>query len=223
MDQANHEVTGKKYSFASALAAREYSISAVNDIAIQILPGMTEHEAQIIADQVLIDRGMERYWHPTKIRFGKNTLKTFREPSDPKTILGKNDLFFIDIGPVFNGHEGDYGDTFTTGNNLLMQEGCVVARRVFKQTQFLWENHKLSGEALYCHAEQLAKKSGWQLNLKTRGHRLSDFPHAIYKAPRLQEYQHCPSNNLWVLEIQIAHPTEPFGAFFEDLLIDSES
>jgi len=23
---------------------------------------------------------------------------------------------------------------------------------------------------------------------------------------------------LWILEIQIAHPTKPFGAFYEDLL-----
>jgi len=27
-----------------------------------------------------------------------------------------------------------------------------------------------------------------------------------------------PSSGLWILEIQIAHPSEPFGAFYEDLL-----
>jgi len=29
--------------------------------------------------------------------------------------------------------------------------------------------------------------------------------------------QSIPSG-LWILEIQIAHPSEPFGAFYEDLL-----
>jgi hypothetical protein len=28
-----------------------------------------------------------------------------------------------------------------------------------------------------------------------------------------------PALRRWMLEIQIAHPTRPFGAFYEDLLI----
>jgi len=29
-----------------------------------------------------------------------------------------------------------------------------------------------------------------------------------------------PASGLWVLEIQLRHPTRPFGAFFEDLLLE---
>ena len=52
-----------------------------------------------------------------------------------------------------------------------------------------------------------------------QGHRVSDFPHAIYKAGRLGDFAERPSSGLWILEIQIAHPTRPFGAFHEDLLV----
>lgn len=217
------EATGCDFSIKAMLQARQHSIDAVNTIATQIKPGMSEQEAQDIAHQHLIDKDMDRYWHPTKIRFGKNTLKTFREFSDPEVILGKNDIFFIDIGPVFNGHEGDYGDTFTTGRNTLMQDASRFARSLFQQVRDAWDSDKLSGEALYHYAEQQAKQKGWVLNLNTKGHRVSDFPHAIYKATKLNNFQDFPNSGLWILEIQIAHPEQPFGAFFEDMLLGNSA
>lgn len=47
---------------------------------------------------------VEKNWHPPKLRFGPNTLKTFKEPSDPY-ILQDEDILYIDIGPVIDGHE----------------------------------------------------------------------------------------------------------------------
>ena len=61
---------------------------------------------------------------------------------------------------------------------------------------------------------------GWELNFDLPGHRVSDFPHAIYKAGALGDLDTQPRTGLWILEIQIAHPTRPFGAFYEDLLIE---
>ena len=60
---------------------------------------------------------------------------------------------------------------------------------------------------------------GWQFNLDIKGHRVSDFPHAIYRAGDLGDFAQCPASGLWILEIQIAHPSRPFGAFYEDLLV----
>jgi hypothetical protein len=63
---------------------------------------------------------------------------------------------------------------------------------------------------------------GWTLNWKVKGHRVSDFPHAIYKAGALGDFEGAPATGLWILEIQIAHPDRPIGAFYEDLLIRTE-
>jgi len=57
------------------------------------------------------------------------------------------------------------------------------------------------------------------LNLDITGHRVSDFPHAIYRAGDLGDFANTPGKGLWILEIQIAHPERPFGAFYEDLLV----
>jgi hypothetical protein len=47
---------------------------------------------------------------------------------------------------------------------------------------------------------------------------VSDFPHAIFKAGNLGNFEPHPQAGLWILEIQLAHPTRPFGSFYEDLL-----
>lgn len=81
-----------------------------------------------------------------------------------------------------------------------------------------WRLEGLGGSALYDFAAGRASAMGWVLNLDIKGHRVSDFPHAIYKAGNLGDFADCPATDLWILEIQIAHPTRPFGAFYEDLL-----
>jgi hypothetical protein len=82
-----------------------------------------------LAGRVLEAEGMERIWHPSIVRFGANTLKTFRQRPAPDTVLGADDMFFVDLGPVFDGHEGDVGDTFVTGANPDMQACAAAARR----------------------------------------------------------------------------------------------
>ena len=52
------------------------------------------------------------------MRFGSNTTKNFDDPSEPGVVLGENDIFFIDIGPIFDGCEGDAGDTVAVGTIL---------------------------------------------------------------------------------------------------------
>ena len=69
-------------------------------------------------------------------------------------------------------------------------------------------------------AARRAEAMDWRLNHDIKGHRLGDFPHAIHKGGDLGDFASMPAPGLWVLEIQIAHPSEPFGAFYEDLLLD---
>ena len=212
------EATGPQFSPAAMQQARARSWEAVRRAAAAITAGMTEQQAQELVSGVLLQLGMERNWHPVVVRFGAATLKTFREPSDPAKILGRNDIFFIDIGPVWQEHEGDVGDTFVVGDDPQMQACAEAARSLWHEVSERWRLEKLGGAALYAYAAERAQALGWRLNLDIKGHRVCDFPHAIYKAGSLGDFGQCPATGLWVLEIQIAHPTLPFGAFYEDLL-----
>lgn len=146
------------------------------------------------------------------------TIKAFREKSDDKVTLQPEDLFFIDIGPVFDGYEGDYGKTFTLGNNLSYLKISTDVQVLFDKAQSLWLEGNASGIELYQFLKKEADKLGYVLNPAMIGHRLADFPHAIYYKGKLGEFTKTPVENLWVLEVLIRHPSNNFGAFFEDII-----
>lgn len=201
------------------LVARDKTVAAVQRIARLIKPGMTKLQAKSLAKDVLEQMGMERIWHGIIIRFGASTLKTFNQQIDPDNTLQENDIFFIDLGVVWDGHEGDAGDTFISGYDAGKQACAEAARLLWFEVEAKWRSEQLSGPQLYHFAEQRAAAMGWKLNLDIQGHRVSDFPHAIYKAGSLGGFATCPDTGLWILEIQITDPTGSFGAFYEDLLV----
>ncbi len=198
---------------------RDKSFEAVRRIAEGIEIGMLEEEANKMAISTLQAMGTRQGWHKPYVRFGSNTIKTFGAESEPGIRLGEDDIYFIDIGPVWEKYEGDAGETFVTGNNPEMKRCSQDVKRIFKQVSDKWKLEKCSGQLLYKFAEQTARQMGWLINLDLSGHRLGDFPHDVHYDGSLAAIPFCPSPKLWVLEIQIRHPEKPFGAFYEDLLL----
>ncbi|HET6431452.1 M24 family metallopeptidase [Dyella sp.] len=212
------EAVGRKFDPALIERARERSWQVLADIRARMRPGINEEQAKAMAAQVFAEHGVERIWHPTLIRIGANTVKTWRQRSDPTVRLGENDSYFIDLGLVFDRHEGDVGDTFVVGDAPRRQECADAARRLFGEVADAWRSRGLSGQALYGFAGERAAALGWRFNHATKGHRIGDYPHSVHKGGALDSLDAKPSGGRWILEIQIAHPSEPFGAFYEDLL-----
>jgi hypothetical protein len=219
---SDQEAVGKNFSPTRMQYAREKTFEAVQRIAEDIRPGITEQQAKIEVQVRLEAMGMERLWHGIIIRFGTDTLKTFDQKIDPEQVLGENDIFFIDLGVVWDGHEGDAGDTFVVGHDPDMLACAQAARTLWHDVRSVWQEQTVSGGALYDYATQRAETMGWRLNNNVPGHRISDFPHAIHRAGKLAAYPAHPTSGLWILEIQIAHPTKDFGAFYEDLLVPAD-
>ena len=112
---AELEGTGEKFSLDGLMDVRARTRKAVHLIADQVQPGMAEEEAKAIARDILKGMGMRRGWHHIIVRCGPNTTKDFMEKSEPGVVLGENDIFFVDIGPIYGDTEGDAGDTFVFG------------------------------------------------------------------------------------------------------------
>ncbi|MEN6080196.1 M24 family metallopeptidase [Chromobacterium piscinae] len=214
------EAVGAAFDRDAMLDVRRRTLKAVRDIAANVSPGMLEEDAVEMARDVLAEAGMLRGWHDVYVRFGRNTLKTFGAASEPDTRLGDDDIFFVDIGPVWKQWEGDGGDTFVTGADPERARCAADARAIFHEVRAKWLEERSSGRELYHYAEDCARRRGWELNLDLSGHRLADFPHAAIHKGALADFDHAPSGLLWVLEIHIRHPSEPYGAFFEDLLLE---
>jgi Xaa-Pro aminopeptidase len=219
MDAATKQAVGSRYVLDSMKLARDKTWEAVTRLAGNVRPGMLESEATAECKQILAELGMDRIWHPVLVRFGENTLKKFNQRSEIDPRLKDNDIFFIDLGVVWDAHEGDAGATFVVGEDMEMKACAEAAKTVFDDVERHWRATGAGGKALYEYAAERADALGWRLNLDIKGHRVSDFPHAIYKAGNLGDFDPCPDAGLWILEIQLAHPTRPFGAFYEDLLV----
>jgi NAD(P)H-flavin reductase/ferredoxin len=212
------EKVGPRYSLDGMLAAREKSIRALAAIASRLKVGMTTGQALEMAAGQLQAMGASHTWHPTYIRFGADTVRPPREGIDRQRRLRPSDIVVVDLGPVWDGYEGDYGDTFVFGDSPLHLACTTALHQVFDETRQAWLRG-LTGRELYDFAEQSAVAKGWRLARNLAGHRLADFPHALFESKQLAELEIPPSEMAWVLEIQLCHPTEPVGGFFEDMLM----
>lgn len=217
------ERVGPAFSVDGMLQARAATRDAIRTIAALVKPGMLEEDAVDMAKRTLIASGLDLTWHPTRVRFGSNTMKAMKQASEPGVILKENDIFFIDMAPRFQAWEGDGGASFVVGNNEEYARCAADAEILFHDVRTLWQEEKLSGQGLYRYADQKAKSMGWALNFDLPGHRVSDFPHAALHTGSLADYDLSPSAMRWILEIHIRHPEKQFGAFFEDMLLDDGS
>ncbi len=217
------EGTGAKFSVDRLLEVRARTRSAVHLIADEVEPGMTEEEAKAIAKRILTNLEMRRGWHHVIVRCGPNTTKDFMERSEPGVVLGQNDIFFVDIGPIYGDTEGDAGDTFVFGDDPDHLRAKQEVRMIWDQVREKWFAEGVNGRELYDYAVEVTEGMGWKLNMDLSGHRLSDFPHSAHYDGALADVEFRPNPNLWVLEIAIAHPVRHFGAFYEDLLLEDQS
>jgi methionyl aminopeptidase len=222
-DVSTIEEVGAAFDLDGYMAVRARTRKAVHMIADQIKPGMSEEEAKAIARSTLAALEMKRGWHHIIVRCGSNTTKDFMERSEPGVVLKEDDIFFVDIGPVYGDFEGDAGDTFVFGNDPMHLKAKEDVRTIWQIVREKWFTEQISGAELYEFAIKTTQSFGWNLNMDLSGHRLSDYPHSAHYDGPLAEISFKPSPNLWVLEIAIASPDNTFGAFYEDLLLEDQS
>jgi Xaa-Pro dipeptidase len=67
--------------------------------------------------------GIEKHWHKRIVRTGENTLRPYDE-NPPDLIVQKDDILFLDFGPVFEDWEADIGRTLpgTSSGSFLMND-----------------------------------------------------------------------------------------------------
>lgn len=214
------ERVGPAFLVDGMLQARAETRKAIAAIASRIEPGMLEENAVAMAMNVIREQGHALTWHPTRVRFGANTMKSMKQASTPGIVLQPNDIFFIDIAPRVQQWEGDGGASFVVGDAPEYARCAADAHRLFHEVRTMWRERAWSGQQLYDFAAQRAREMGWLLNLELPGHRVSDFPHAAIHTGSLAEFNESPSSMRWILEIHLTDPQRRFGAFFEDMLLD---
>lgn len=199
---------------------RQKTLSSVREIFGLMKLGMSEQEAIKLANGFLASKGVKKFWHKTHVRFGKSTILSFEDDYLPEVSLKENDMVSIDIGPIWDGIEGDAGDSFVFGEDPEKENLIQSTRRLFSEASLVWKTKGLTGQELRSFCD--AKATEWGCLLApsyVKGHRLAEFPHAFYTKSNLFDLDHYPSPNRWVLEIQLCRKDLSYGAFFEDMLL----
>lgn len=210
---------GEKFDLAKLILARNLAKEITYKLKSLIIPGMTEADAHHLYKKICVEYGINKQWHPPKLRFGPNTLLNFQDKSIAYT-LQEDDIFFIDIGPIIEGHEADFGETFSIGSNLEFKRICKLQHTIFNEVRDYWQTTYKTGPELYQFAQDLALSHHLILNIDQDGHRIGDFPHHIFYQGSLIDCQQEIIPNAWILEIHLWDQEKRFGAFYEDLLTD---
>ena len=175
--------------------------------------------------------GIEKYWHKRIVRAGKNTLFPYDE--NPKNrIVQKNDIVFLDFGPIFEDWEADYGRTYVVGDDpLKLKLKEDIEKAWYQACSFYFSKKNQTGAELYNYCCSLAKEMGWDFGGPIAGHLIGHFPHEKLEKEIKTNYIH-PENlinmtspdasgkpRFWILEIHFVDRQKEIGGFFEQLLI----
>lgn len=174
--------------------------------------------------------GITAYWHKRIVRAGANTLLPYAE-NPPDRMIEEDDILFLDLGPVFEDWEADFGRTFVLGSDPAKHRLRRDAELAFAQGKKYFEEHPdLTAAELYNYIVQLAAEDGWEFGGSIAGHLIGHFPHERIPNDKISLYIHpgnhmpirsCGSDGLarhWILEIHFVDRRRQVGAFFEQLL-----
>jgi len=174
--------------------------------------------------------GIKKYWHKRIVRAGKNTLFPYRE-NPPDLLVSKDDIIFLDFGPIFEEWEADFGRTFVLGEDpakIKLKNDIVEAWD--KGKRYFQSQSRLTGSELYTYVSNLALEYGWEFGGPHAGHLIGEFPHEVIQGETVENYIH-PDNHIpmrdsdsngnprdWILEIHFVNRKLEIGGFIEQLL-----
>jgi Xaa-Pro aminopeptidase len=237
MNEAKQNMRGTKQSMNEAkqkliLAEQKAKelFKAVEDRGL-IVPGKSERElSEEIVSLANDVYGIAQYWHKKIVRTGANTLHSYGG-NPPDLIIQKDDILFLDFGPVFEGWEADLGRTYVIGNDPLKLKLKRDVEAAWQEAKaWYMQQAALTGAACFNYVTELANRYGWEFGGEIAGHIVGPFPHEQLGEGNLGLDIH-PDNHddilqpdkegnrrHWILEIQLVDRTNNIGAFFEQLL-----
>jgi Xaa-Pro aminopeptidase len=197
-----------------------------------IVAGKSEEQLTAdVCDLALKQFGIEKHWHKKIVRSGKNTLAIYPD-NPPNRIIDKNDILFIDLGPIVEGYEADIGRTYVLGQDpRKMRLRNDVEEAWYEIQEWYQKQTTLKASDLFRYALEKAEEFGWEFGGEIAGHIVGKYPHEQPPDPKSMELDIHPANHNdmflrdadgnkrhWILELQFIDRDNEMGAYFEQLL-----
>jgi Xaa-Pro dipeptidase len=227
MPQSEAELTAGLLAAQAKADALFAEVGALNLIRSGIEESKINEQIYALAERMY---GISRYWHKRIVRAGRNTLAPY-DDNPPDLIVSEDDIVFLDLGPVFEEWEADFGRTYVIGNDPLKHKlSRDIAEAFAKGKQHFHEQPDITGAELYAYAQKLAAQAGWEYGGPIAGHLIGIFPHEKIAGDKTTLYVH-PENHdrmrlpdvsgrkrHWIFEIHFVDRARQFGGFYEELL-----
>ncbi|HVX69100.1 MAG TPA: M24 family metallopeptidase [Mycobacteriales bacterium] len=196
-----------------------------------IAAGVTERQANEAIKKLAAERlGVETHWHKRVVRAGVNALEPYHS-NPPDRAIGTEDIVYLDLGPVFEEWEADFGRTYVIGDDPerhRLRDALPVVwaagREHFEATP------RITGSELFAFMVEQAAAHRYEWGGTIAGHLVGDFPHA--DAEGSKDYSRiAPANDRplrgvdsagnvahWILEVHLVDREREIGGFYEELL-----
>jgi Xaa-Pro dipeptidase len=196
-------------------------------IRANVLESQLNQDVYDLAEEMF---GISKYWHKRIVRAGRNTLAPYDE-NPPDLTVGDDDILFMDLGPVFEEWEADFGRTFVVGSDprkLKLRDD--VGKGFMLGNKHFHEHPDVTADELYRHAQKLAQDFGWEFGGAIAGHLIGQFPHERIPGDKVTLYVHPNNPNRmrdpdaegrerhWIFEIHFVDRARQIGGFYEELL-----
>jgi len=196
-----------------------------------IRPGVGERqlsdEIHHLAAQMF---GVTRHWHRRIVRAGENTLQPFNE-RPPDRVVAAGDIVFLDLGPIFEEWEADFGRTFVLSDHPGKKAIRDALPRVWQAgREYFNRRPDVTGAELFDYVVEVTHAEGFEFGSSIAGHLVGEFPHKKIAGTGVEWYimpgsdkpmrRMDPSGRLchWILEIHLVDRVGGFGGFYEQLL-----
>ncbi|OBA80562.1 aminopeptidase [Mycobacterium sp. 1164966.3] len=174
--------------------------------------------------------GVTRHWHRRIVRAGENTLQPFNE-RPPDRVIADGDIVFLDLGPIFEEWEADFGRTFVLSDDPFKVAVRDALPRVWQAGRQYFNDHPdVTGAELFDFVVGATHAEGFEFASSIAGHLVGEFPHKKIAGTGIEWYitrgsdkpmrRTDPAGRIchWILEIHLVDRARGFGGFYEQLL-----
>ena len=217
---------------ASLVEAEKKAVELFEEIERDLLkPGISDKDLSDKIHALGVERhNVRTHWHKRIVRSGPNTLAPFDE-NTPDRVIQEDDIVIVDLGPVFQEWEADFGRTYVMGNDPEKKKIVAALEPIWNEVHDKFkENPSMTGGELFEIANDAATREGWKWGAFLAGHTVGDFPHERIPRDKISLYI-VKENDIsmstvdkkgfkrhWILEIHLRDPAERYQAFYEQLL-----
>jgi len=213
--------------------AQNAAESLFDEIARSIIrPGVSE---KAMTNEIyalgLARYNIKNYWHQRVVRCGPNTLYPYKVRDLPDRVIAEDDILFVDLGPVFEDWEADFGRTFVLGADPVKIALRDALAPIWNKVKARFDaDQDVTGAQLFEIAKAEIKAAGYEHGGLHAGHIVGNYPHE--QIPRDKVTLYITDGNdqkmrsigkkgvmrHWILEIHLVDRERQIGGFFEQLL-----